>query len=207
MPHCHCHNTTVILCRTLICTEQCLLHPSRNPALDKEGIEAQLKEFLGIEKIIWLWRGMAGDEVFFNGHVDSLACFVRPGVVLLSWTDDVNDPQVGCSLCPLKAVAVTSWIPDVLYINLIQIFQVSCRYIYHFMYLCTGTYVHVCVGRTHCEFCPLGCCCYPGLMLTLADRFVAVLCMSTADMQCELAAIHCSTIRKCCASKGISHIA
>ena len=110
-PHCLCHNRTVILCRTLICTEQCLLHPSRNPALDKEGIEAQLKEFLGVEKIIWLWRGMAGDEVFFNGHVDSLACFVRPGVVLLSWTDDVNDPQVVCSLCTLKAVAFTLCIP------------------------------------------------------------------------------------------------
>lgn len=37
---------------------------------------------------------MAGDDAITNGHVDNLACFVRPGVVALSWTDDVNDPQV-----------------------------------------------------------------------------------------------------------------
>lgn len=80
--------------RTLICTEQCLLHPSRNPDLGREGIEAALKEYLGLEKIIWLWKGMAGDDAITNGHVDNLACFVKPGVVLLSWTDDENDPQV-----------------------------------------------------------------------------------------------------------------
>lgn len=37
---------------------------------------------------------MAGDDAITNGHVDNLACFVRPGVVALSWTDDENDPQV-----------------------------------------------------------------------------------------------------------------
>ena len=83
-------------CRTLICTEQCLLHPSRNPALSKEDIETELKEYLGLDKVIWLWKGMAGDDAITNGHVDNLACFVRPGLVLLSWTDDKNDPQV-CS--------------------------------------------------------------------------------------------------------------
>ena len=83
-----------MVCSTLICTEQCLLHPSRNPHLGQEGIEAALKEFLGLEKIIWLWRGMEGDEAITNGHVDNLACFIRPGVVALSWTDDFNDSQV-----------------------------------------------------------------------------------------------------------------
>ncbi|KAL0020261.1 hypothetical protein WJX79_003820 [Trebouxia sp. C0005] len=83
---------------TLICTEQCLLHPSRNPSLDKEGIEAQLKEYLGLDKVIWLWKGMAGDDAITNGHVDNLACFVRPGLVLLSWTDDEDDPQYEISL-------------------------------------------------------------------------------------------------------------
>lgn len=86
-----------VQCRTLICTEECLLHPSRNPSLGREGIEAALKEYLGLKKILWLWKGMAGDDAITNGHVDNLACFVRPGVVALSWTDDVNDPQViGC---------------------------------------------------------------------------------------------------------------
>ncbi|KAL0020071.1 hypothetical protein WJX79_003089 [Trebouxia sp. C0005] len=83
---------------TLICTEECLLHPSRNPSLGREGIEKALKEYLGLKKIIWLWKGMAGDDAITNGHVDNLACFVRPGVVALSWTDDVNDPQHEISL-------------------------------------------------------------------------------------------------------------
>lgn len=78
---------------TLICTEECLLHPSRNPDLGREGIEKALKEYLGLKKIIWLWKGMAGDDAITNGHVDNLACFIRPGVVALSWTDDENDPQ------------------------------------------------------------------------------------------------------------------
>ena len=37
---------------------------------------------------------MAGDDAVVNGHVDNLASFVRPGVVALSWCDDINDPQV-----------------------------------------------------------------------------------------------------------------
>ena len=102
----------VLFYRTLICTEQCLLHFSRNPALDKRGIEEELKEYLGLEKVIWLWKGMAGDDAITNGHVDNLACFVRPGLVLLSWTDDENDPQVCSSLSPQVMSTVTvqqSW--------------------------------------------------------------------------------------------------
>ena len=37
---------------------------------------------------------MEGDDAITNGHVDNLACFIRPGVVAMSWTDDFNDPQV-----------------------------------------------------------------------------------------------------------------
>jgi hypothetical protein len=37
------------------------LDPSRNPQLGKEGIEKLLKEYLGIDKVIWLWKGMAGE--------------------------------------------------------------------------------------------------------------------------------------------------
>eukprot|EP00775_Hariotina_reticulata_P010757 gene10757-10913_t len=63
---------------TLLVTEECLLDPSRNPQLGKEGIEAMLKEYLGLEKVIWLWKGMAG-------------------VVAISWTEDKFDPQYECS--------------------------------------------------------------------------------------------------------------
>lgn len=77
---------------TLITTEECLLNPNRNPGLSRADIEDNLKEFLSVEKIIWLQAGVYGDDDN-SGHVDDLCCFARPGVVLLTWTDDPHDPQ------------------------------------------------------------------------------------------------------------------
>jgi len=76
---------------TLITTEECLLNPNRNPGLSREQIEMALRDYLGAERIIWLARGVYGDET--DGHIDNLACFVSPGVVLLAWTEDELDPQ------------------------------------------------------------------------------------------------------------------
>ena len=76
---------------TLITTEECLLNPNRNPGLSKTDIETYLKEYLNLQKIIWIERGVYNDET--NGHVDNIACFVRPGVIALTWTDDKSDPQ------------------------------------------------------------------------------------------------------------------
>ena len=76
---------------TVLSTEECLLNPNRNPELAREQIEAALLDYLGAEKVVWLGRGVFGDET--DGHVDNLACFAAPGVVLLTWTDDEADPQ------------------------------------------------------------------------------------------------------------------
>ena len=43
--------------------------------------------------MLWMPKGLYGDDDT-NGHVDNMACFARPGVILLSWTDDTSDPQV-----------------------------------------------------------------------------------------------------------------
>lgn len=76
---------------TLYTTEECLLSPGRNPHLNKEQIEHQLQEYLGIQKVIWLPNGLYNDET--DGHVDNLLHVIAPGKVVLSWTDDPNDPQ------------------------------------------------------------------------------------------------------------------
>lgn len=76
---------------TLLTTEECLLNPNRNPHLVKAEIEGLLREYLNVKTIIWLGRGVYLDET--SGHVDNLCCFVRPGVVALTWTDDKDDPQ------------------------------------------------------------------------------------------------------------------
>src|SRR6201996_5392426 len=76
---------------TVLTTEQCLLNPNRNPELSREQIEAALHAYLGTEKVIWLGDGVYEDET--DGHIDNLACFARPGVVLLTWVEDPDDPQ------------------------------------------------------------------------------------------------------------------
>ena len=76
---------------TAMVTEECLLSEGRNPHLSKEEIEQHLKDYLNVDKVLWIHEGIYNDET--NGHVDNMANFVKPGVVALAWTDDVNDPQ------------------------------------------------------------------------------------------------------------------
>ncbi|CAA6661496.1 unnamed protein product [Spirodela intermedia] len=89
---------------TCITTEECLLNPNRNPDMSKVEIENELKIYLDVQKVIWLPRGLYGDEDT-NGHVDNMCCFVRPGVVLLAWTDDEADPQYERSIEAFSALA------------------------------------------------------------------------------------------------------
>jgi agmatine deiminase len=76
---------------TVLTTEECLLNENRNPELSREQIEQALCEYLGATKVIWLGRGLPCDET--DGHVDNLACFVRPGTVLLAVSQDREDPM------------------------------------------------------------------------------------------------------------------
>lgn len=85
---------------TVLVTESCLLSKGRNPLLTREQIEAKLKEYLGAEKIIWLKYGIYQDET--NEHVDNVCAFVRPGEVVLAWTDDREDPQYEMSMEDLR---------------------------------------------------------------------------------------------------------
>jgi len=80
---------------TLLTTKECLLNENRNPDKSQAEIEALLSEYLNLDKIIWLNRGVYNDET--NGHVDNICTFIRPGVVALTWTDDKSDPQYGIS--------------------------------------------------------------------------------------------------------------
>lgn len=76
---------------TLLVTEQCVLHRNRNPSCTAAQLEAMLLAYTGARHIVWLGEGVFNDET--DGHVDNLACFVRPGEVVLTWTDDRRDPQ------------------------------------------------------------------------------------------------------------------
>jgi agmatine deiminase len=81
---------------TALVTEECLLNANRNPGLSRADIERALREYLGVSHVIWLGRGVFNDET--DGHIDNLACFVRPGEVCLTWTERRRDPQYAISL-------------------------------------------------------------------------------------------------------------
>ena len=76
---------------TLMVTESCLMSAGRNPSLTKAEIEERLKTYLGVAKVLWLPRGIYMDET--NEHVDNVAAFIKPGEVVLAWTDNREDPQ------------------------------------------------------------------------------------------------------------------
>ncbi|MCE5188504.1 MAG: agmatine deiminase [Eubacteriales bacterium] len=76
---------------TLLVTEACLLSAGRNPNLSREQIEQKLKDYLGVQKVLWLPSGIFHDET--NEHVDNVCAFLAPGEVVLAWTDNEQDPQ------------------------------------------------------------------------------------------------------------------
>lgn len=73
----------------LLTTESVLLNPNRNPGFSKKQIEQRLKDYLGVEKVIWLKGGLAGDDT--DGHVDDVARFLNEGTILAMTTDDPED--------------------------------------------------------------------------------------------------------------------
>jgi agmatine deiminase len=73
----------------LMTTEECLLSNSvqqRNPGLTREALEQALSDYLGIERVLWLKRGIAGDDT--HGHIDDLARFVSPSTIAIASEQD-----------------------------------------------------------------------------------------------------------------------
>jgi agmatine deiminase len=77
---------------TLITTEQCLLNPNRNPTMSREQIEQGLRDFLGVETIIWLGLGHSTDRDT-DGHIDGIAPYVAPATVALLMPEEPDDPD------------------------------------------------------------------------------------------------------------------
>ncbi len=70
-------------------TKQCLLNKNRNPHLNQNEIENVLKEYLGIDEIFWLNEGVEGDDT--DGHIDDIARFVAPHIVVCAVEEDSKD--------------------------------------------------------------------------------------------------------------------
>jgi len=81
---------------TVLTTEECLFNQNRNPGMSRGDVENYLRDYLVAKKVIWLGSGIAGDDT--DGHIDELARFVAPGVVVAAVEDNVNDDN----FAPLK---------------------------------------------------------------------------------------------------------
>ena len=77
---------------TLVTTEQCLLNRNRNPLLDQPEIEQELSLQLGIDRFVWLGRGLV-EDADTDGHVDNVAAFLEPRRVLLQTVSNEDDPN------------------------------------------------------------------------------------------------------------------
>ena len=75
---------------TVVTTTQCLMHPNRNPTMTQTEIEAVLLEELGAARMIWLPHGLALDDDT-DGHVDNIAAFAAPGLLVLQGCDDPDE--------------------------------------------------------------------------------------------------------------------
>ena len=76
-------------CGDLLTTTSCLLNPNRNPHLNQDQIEGYLRDYYGVENIIWLGEGIVGDDT--DGHVDDLTRFVSPDTILTVVEEDTWD--------------------------------------------------------------------------------------------------------------------
>jgi agmatine deiminase len=75
---------------TLLTTEQCLLTPTRNPNMSREKIEAELKELLGLKRVLWLRHGhLEGDDT--DSHIDTIARYCDARTIAYVSCDDPND--------------------------------------------------------------------------------------------------------------------
>jgi agmatine deiminase len=74
---------------TLITSTCCLLNPNRNPDLDQEKVEGYLRDFYGVEQILWVKEGIAGDDT--DGHIDDTVRFVNEDTVVAVVEENPKD--------------------------------------------------------------------------------------------------------------------
>jgi agmatine deiminase len=98
---------------TALAVRECVMHPSRNGDATEKDVERLLAHTLGIERLIWLPFGLLEDLQNTDGHVDNVAVFVSPNVVLAQSCDaaNPNHPRLAENAAVLRASRVASGDP------------------------------------------------------------------------------------------------
>ena len=74
---------------SVLTTSSCLLNPNRNPGMSREMMEKKLQDYFGVEQVLWLAQGIAGDDT--DGHIDTITRFVGPNTVVTVVEEDPLD--------------------------------------------------------------------------------------------------------------------
>ncbi|MGZ4267002.1 MAG: agmatine deiminase family protein [Solirubrobacteraceae bacterium] len=121
----------------LLVTEQCLLHPSRNPTLSRSAIERALCRWLGVTSIVWLGMGLLEDRDT-DGHVDLIAAFTRPGQVLLQTVAPDNPNYENCEENRRRLEGAGIDVIEVPFLPYVEVGGETVAVGYLNLYLCNG---------------------------------------------------------------------
>ena len=121
----------------ILTTEQCLLHPNRNPTLTREDIEERLLAFLGGERVVWLRCGLVEDRDT-DGHVDLIAAFTEPGRVLLQQVPEIDPNFDRCAENRARAMAAGLDVIPLEHLPRTQVAGEDVAVSYMNLYVCNG---------------------------------------------------------------------
>ncbi|MGA9856229.1 MAG: agmatine deiminase family protein [Solirubrobacteraceae bacterium] len=125
---------------TLLTTEQCLLHPNRNPSMDRAEIERTLCEQLGVTRIVWLGMGLLEDRDT-DGHVDLVAAFTRPGHVLLQTVPADNPNHDNCVENARRLAAAGLEVTELPWLPYVEVAGETVVAGYLNLYICNGAVI------------------------------------------------------------------
>ncbi len=125
---------------TLLTTEECLLNPNRNPELGREQLEHELRRYLGVEKVVWLGKGLVEDRDT-DGHVDLIAVFVTPGRVLLQTVGPDNINYDRCEDNRARLVAAGLEVVAFPFLPYVEVAGEAVAAGYMNFYICTGAVI------------------------------------------------------------------
>lgn len=139
---------------TILTTEECLLHPNRNPGWSKADVEAELLAQLGGEKVIWVPNGLTPDPIT-DGHIDGIAAFAAQGVVLLHTIYDDNDPNTQITAAA-KRVLENATDARGRRLEIIEVPLTGFDVVHMNFYICNGAVIVPISGRASEDDEPLG---------------------------------------------------
>jgi agmatine deiminase len=125
---------------TLLTTEQCLLNPNRNPSLSREQIERILIEHLGVDRVLWLGKGLIEDRDT-DGHVDLIAAFTAQGRTLLQTVGPENPNYENCQENLLRLADAEIDVIEMPYLAYVQVAGETIGGSYMNLYLCNGAVI------------------------------------------------------------------